>query len=148
MDVTYGTIWGVPLRELAEDLKPVHRLRNVYDRYTGQPKQEPYVVHQSKILQSFSSFKAGDVVDDSELEKFFQLLKEKYTTYADNTDEEKFYTSYMYCGFKSFAGEAPYIMPQDSCCEYNDTSDDAKILWNKEFPGISGRNLLFLYVSA
>ena len=148
MDITYGTIWGVPLQELAEDLPPEARFRRVFDKYTGEPMQEGYRVPVSKILQNFGGFIVGQVVDDDKIEEFLELVRKKYTHYQDpDSDENAFYTSYTYCGFKSFAGEAPYIMPQDSCCEYKDTSTHARNLWDREFPGIPGRNLLFLYVS-
>ena len=145
LDVTFGTIWGIPLGELVIDLPLVRRDRIVYDRHTGEKKTESYPVDQSRILQNFGLFKAGEVVDDVDMEKYLETLVDKYNPGFGR--QREFYSTYFYVGFKSFAGESFYAGPKDAYREYKDTSYDAKILWDKEFPGIPGRNLLFLYVS-
>jgi hypothetical protein len=148
MDVTYGTIWGVPMHEIADDLPPVTKYETVYDRHTGVKSEQAYIVHQSKLLVDLGEWKTGDVVDDDTISEYMANKQHIYRNYDDPADEERlYYSPYVYIGFKSFAGLPPYLYPQNSYREYKDTSMDAKTLWDRVFPGIPGRNLIFLYVS-
>jgi len=147
MDVTFGTIWGLPLHELVEDLKPIYRNRTRYDVDTGEKKDTPYIVHRVHVLHDFGQFKSGTDVDELDVETYLNTLRKKHRTGVYGS-HYNFYVSYSYVGFRSFGGDVPYSFPQDMYRDYEDTSESARLLWDTEFPGVPGRNLLFLYVSS
>lgn len=146
LDVSFGVMFGLPISDIGEfesGLKWVTR----YNERTGEPHQQQ-IYDESYVLKTdFGKWHTGDRVSDQDLRDFFdELVQSDGHTRQDRKGLHWVYSN-NYFGVKAFVGDEPYYPPQDMCFELVTAWADTEMKWRSVFPGLPGKQMMYLHAS-
>jgi len=147
LDISFGTVWGI---EIYYDLLLQEGIRELaeykYDRDTGEKYSIFYNALIFRFKKDFLSYKEGDEITLENFETFLYHNFQKIVWDFKKEGIEILFSS-MFIGVKSFVGTVPMERPQDLCFPLELEVEVAKEKWDKLFPSLPGKHLMFCSAS-